>query len=574
MASKKTTTNRTLNCLEKFQVKGSASGELVVEGWANKHVVDRGKDLMLTDAWDLDNFKKNPVILFNHDKDKPIGRSLDVRPTDGGLWIKAKISKSKDPEISRIRDLIEEGILSAFSVGFDAEDEQKNTEGVNEIRKAQLYEVSIVTLPMNQDSLFTISAKSLAGLSREEAILKVLQVKGALVAESVQGRIFEMLNDGGITRDELLAKIVDASGLDSDQVTQILAGNVTPVPEPVLGAFADILGLDADDLRNLDKRDQDIAGAADSGDAGSPAGQPNGADNNTTDTTQEGKDAANTACQECRSKFVKESVTAGKSEEQAIAYAAEQCKDACAEKPNAAEAGKTADGKDQASEGDKVPDEKSAAGTKDMIGVMSLQIPKSVADTRDAAQKIAADCGYSPVGVDEQGDVWNVVLEDQANFDGEPTEMDIGDGVIALVGVRKKPEGQTTTTDVTTETPKDMTEDPAKPNCDTGTQKQKQTGENGGTAISGGGDGTIVNDENPQLAQSKQTNVLLGVLIQEIRELKAAMTVAEAAEEDTTGGVGTQVETEGLSKEAEKSILENLTRYIEAMEVRIKRLGA
>ena len=61
-------------------------GETVIEGWANKAVVDRGKDFIGKSAWDLTNFEKNPVILFNHDKDKPIGKALGVEATDDGLW--------------------------------------------------------------------------------------------------------------------------------------------------------------------------------------------------------------------------------------------------------------------------------------------------------------------------------------------------------------------------------------------------------------------------------------------------------------------------------------------------------
>ena len=47
--------------------------ELLIEGWANKAVVDRGGDMIPKDAWDLKNYSKNPIILFSHDKNQPIG---------------------------------------------------------------------------------------------------------------------------------------------------------------------------------------------------------------------------------------------------------------------------------------------------------------------------------------------------------------------------------------------------------------------------------------------------------------------------------------------------------------------
>jgi hypothetical protein len=35
---------------------------------------DRYDDIILADGWDLANFKRNPITLFNHDANFPIGR--------------------------------------------------------------------------------------------------------------------------------------------------------------------------------------------------------------------------------------------------------------------------------------------------------------------------------------------------------------------------------------------------------------------------------------------------------------------------------------------------------------------
>lgn len=139
-----------------FKSEGTAKG-VTIEGWANKAVVDRGGDLIPKSAWQLGNFQKNAIILFNHDKNKPIGKAVAVEARDDGLYVKAKISGSADPEISKIRDLIKEGVLNAFSVGFDSLDEAKSADGHNEIRGAELFEISVVSLPMNQDSLFSLA---------------------------------------------------------------------------------------------------------------------------------------------------------------------------------------------------------------------------------------------------------------------------------------------------------------------------------------------------------------------------------------------------------------------------------
>lgn len=133
------------------------SKELLIEGWANKAIVDRGGDIIPKDAWDLKNYEKNPIILFSHDKNQPIGRAVVTEAKDEGLYVKAKISQSDAPDIAKVRDLIKEGVLNAFSVGFDMKQSEKTADGYNEIKAAELFEISVVAIPMNQDSTFSLT---------------------------------------------------------------------------------------------------------------------------------------------------------------------------------------------------------------------------------------------------------------------------------------------------------------------------------------------------------------------------------------------------------------------------------
>ena len=56
-------------------------GGLDIKGSASTNALDRAGDIINADAWTkggLDNFKNNPIILFNHNYDKPIGRAKDL----------------------------------------------------------------------------------------------------------------------------------------------------------------------------------------------------------------------------------------------------------------------------------------------------------------------------------------------------------------------------------------------------------------------------------------------------------------------------------------------------------------
>ena len=71
-----------------------------------------------------------------------------------GLELGAKISKSAGD----VRDLIKDGVLGAFSVGFRVKDAEYNeeTDGF-EIKDAELFEVSVVSVPANQTATFSLA---------------------------------------------------------------------------------------------------------------------------------------------------------------------------------------------------------------------------------------------------------------------------------------------------------------------------------------------------------------------------------------------------------------------------------
>jgi len=133
-------------------------GSLEIKGSASTIDLDRAGDIIEAAAWTksggLNNFKGNPIILFNHDYNKPIGRATDVVVTDKGLEISAKISKAA----GEVKDLIKDGVLGAFSVGFKVKDAEymTQTDGYK-IKDAELFEVSVVSVPCNQAATFSIA---------------------------------------------------------------------------------------------------------------------------------------------------------------------------------------------------------------------------------------------------------------------------------------------------------------------------------------------------------------------------------------------------------------------------------
>ena len=93
--------------------------------------------------------------MFNHDYNKPIGRATGLKVTENGLEMKAKVSKSAPDNVAQ---LVKEGILGAFSVGFKVKDADylEETDGLK-IKDAELFEVSVVSVPCNQAATFSLA---------------------------------------------------------------------------------------------------------------------------------------------------------------------------------------------------------------------------------------------------------------------------------------------------------------------------------------------------------------------------------------------------------------------------------
>ena len=161
-------------------------GGVNIKGSASTNGLDRAGDIIESEAWmkgGLENFKGNPIILFNHDYNKPIGRATGLEVTDKGLDITAKISKAAGD----ITQLVKDGVLGAFSVGFRCKDSEYMTETDGyKIKDAELFEVSVVSVPCNQGATFGL-AKSFDSMEEYRNYQKeILQANSTAAADAVK----------------------------------------------------------------------------------------------------------------------------------------------------------------------------------------------------------------------------------------------------------------------------------------------------------------------------------------------------------------------------------------------------
>jgi len=158
----------------------------IIKGYASTSTVDRYNDIVDPEAFRQSiksNYRKNPIVLFQHNPHHPIGKATMMTIDSKGLYIEAIIHDAE------IEPKIQAGILKAFSIGYiptrlEFQDEEGNMLDPNMeddrrriwldpsikrvIKELDLVENSVVSVPANPDALFTLE-KSVKNFFDKEA---------------------------------------------------------------------------------------------------------------------------------------------------------------------------------------------------------------------------------------------------------------------------------------------------------------------------------------------------------------------------------------------------------------------
>lgn len=132
---------------------------------ASTNALDSFNTRIDPNGWELEQFRKNPVITWAHDDrgftasgGRPIAKAENTRVEDGKLKMRLRFpQQGKFPFADECFELMADGFLNAVSVGFDPveyRDEQTESDGnVRVYTRQKLLEVAVVTIPSNDEAL-------------------------------------------------------------------------------------------------------------------------------------------------------------------------------------------------------------------------------------------------------------------------------------------------------------------------------------------------------------------------------------------------------------------------------------
>ncbi|WP_197275776.1 HK97 family phage prohead protease [Blastomonas sp. AAP25] len=135
--------------------------EGIAAGYGN---VDHGGDKMLFGslAKTLAQRGSRPLpMLLHHDLTRPVGAWKEWQERPEGLWVKGNLTlETRDAQEAHA--LAKSGALTGISIGWKPTGSPKYDKGARVIDAAELFEASLVTVPMN-DNARVSAIKSIVG---------------------------------------------------------------------------------------------------------------------------------------------------------------------------------------------------------------------------------------------------------------------------------------------------------------------------------------------------------------------------------------------------------------------------
>jgi len=100
-------------------------------------------------------------MLFQHDPAQPIGAWTSVAEDEYGLKVRGRLSPGSE-KAREVRALIRDGALDGLSIGFKVVRGRTDPKtGIRHIRQADLWEISVVTFPMQEGARFLLKGDGL-----------------------------------------------------------------------------------------------------------------------------------------------------------------------------------------------------------------------------------------------------------------------------------------------------------------------------------------------------------------------------------------------------------------------------
>lgn len=188
-------------------------------------IVDRDGDVVVVKDMNIDNYKKNPVVFFEHDtRQHAIGKAYNIKKLKGkvtaDIWL-----HELDEESKQVKRYLDAGVYNSGSIGFRVYgsskrrttlNEQSPYDTINELKPTELYEFSVVKIPANPEAIRKAYEREVE--ARQKGLLKeednIMEIKaGAVLNQKNRQNLIE-------AKEKIEKVLASAENEKTEQVTE------------------------------------------------------------------------------------------------------------------------------------------------------------------------------------------------------------------------------------------------------------------------------------------------------------------------------------------------------------------
>lgn len=212
---------------------------------------------------DLTAYRKNPIVLWQHDADHPVGRADEVRLDGDKIVAKVRFAPAGiSHKADEIRGLVKSGIICTMSVGMDPLEmeplDPAKPRGGQRMTKWELLECSFCSVPVDPGAMVTNRAESQP--TKETSAMKTTEERAVALA-AARTRMLNAepgkLKLRGLMNVARLACSLDDLGYLKDSVAweAECEGDNSPVPamigEALKGLGDALIAMTAEEVKEM-----------------------------------------------------------------------------------------------------------------------------------------------------------------------------------------------------------------------------------------------------------------------------------------------------------------------------------
>lgn len=154
---------------------------LQFEGYASTKDMDRTNDVVVPGAFQksINQYMENPIIFLQHNSALPIGSVIEASIDDNGLFIVGIVKSDKENIFQDLRT----GVIKTMSFWYrvnkyEQQEKKENSKTIyyNEIQELELFEISLVSVPMNPKAKIKSKEELLGKNLTDEEYAKYFQI--------------------------------------------------------------------------------------------------------------------------------------------------------------------------------------------------------------------------------------------------------------------------------------------------------------------------------------------------------------------------------------------------------------